>query len=198
MVCHYAKSLFRDFFAALRGKTPWYEVRYSAYRLWSDLIHPARRVVYGVRNIYAYFPLIWRDCDWDNSPMFLMWELKFRRMAHQHLVHGNHTNHVSVARTLRVCAALCKRIREDDYADVDENTHDKKWGKSKMVTLPLDNPDARSVEVRFIRKDVRNDADEKAEREEFRRYIAHADKQRENDLKYLGKLIAGKALHWWD
>ena len=198
MLRYHAKSLFRDFFAALRGKMPWFEVRYHAYSLWSDLINPARQFVYGVRNLCAYLPIIWHDRDWDYSSMLSLWELKFQRMAYLFEHYGHHVGDKEQARNLRVCAKLCERIREDNYADVDQERHDEKWGKMKMVSLPKRNPEARSVRTRFIREGVDNDATEKREREEFMRYYKHAEQQRVNDLKYLGEIIATYTLHWWD
>src|SRR5271157_3283300 len=198
MLRYHAKSLFRDLIAALRRDGPWFEVRYHALSLWSDLIHPARCVVYGVRNLYAYFPLIWHDRDWDYSSMLDLWELKFNRMAHNHLVYGHHVGNEETARQLRVCAQLCARIRDDNYADVDQERHDKKWGKMKMVSLPKDDPKQGYVRTRFIRQRAETDKERKQETKEFLAYVKKAEKQRMADLKYLGDTIAKFTLHWWD
>lgn len=195
MVCYHAKSLFRDLYAALCGKGPWFEAKYHFFALWSDLYHPIRCVVYGIRNLYAYFPLIWHDRDWDYSCMLDLWELKFQRMAHQHLVYGNHVGHVEMARQLRMCAQLCARIRDDNYAEADAEAHDKKWGESHHVFLPTGHG---TSEWRTARLNVRNDRDKENERKEFMAYINKAEQQRANDLKLLGDTIATYCLHWWD
>jgi hypothetical protein len=198
MFRYHAKSLFRDLNAAIRGKGPWFEVKYHVHSIWSDLVHPFRVVRYGLENLYAYVPLIWHDRDWDYSFMLSLWELKFRRMAHQHLVYGHHVDHEKMARQLRVCAELCARIRDDKYADAAGEKHDKKWGEMKMVTLPKRNPNACSVGTRFIREFAETDKEREQERKEFMRYIRHAEQQRANDLKLLGDTIAKNCLNWWD
>jgi hypothetical protein len=198
MVRYHAKSLFRDFLLALRRKGPWFEVSYHAHSLWSEFVHPARRVVYGVRNLFAYLPIIWHDRDWDYSCMLDLWEFKFKRMAHLFEHYGHHVGDKEQARNLRMCAQLCARIRDDEYADIAQKAHDEKWGKMKMVSLPKRDPNVRSVRTRFIREGVFNDATEKQEREEFSAYFKKAEQQRANDLKYLGEIIATYTLHWWD
>jgi hypothetical protein len=198
MIRYHLKSLFRYFYAAIRGKGPWFEAKYAFFSLWSDLYHPIRCVVYGMRNLYAYFPLIWHDRDWDYSCMLDLWELKFKRMAHQHLVYGNHVGHEEMAQQLRMCAQLCARIRDDEYADAAGEAHDKKWGKMKIVFLPKDDPNQGYVRCRIIRQRVENDKETAQERKEFMAYIKKAEQRRVDDLKLLGDTIATYCLHWWD
>jgi hypothetical protein len=198
MVRYHVKSLFRDLYAALRRQGPWFEVRYHALSLWSDLIHPIRCVLYGLRNLYAYAPLIWHDRDWDHSYMLSLWELKFQRMARHHLLYGNHVGNEEMAQQLRVCAQLCARIRDDEYADTAQAVHDKKWGRMKMVSLPKDDPKQGYTRTRFIRQRVETDKEREQERKEFMAYVKKAERQQAADLRYLGNIIAKYCLHWWD
>jgi hypothetical protein len=198
MFAYHVKSFFRDLVAAIRGDGPWFEVRYHWASIWSEIFHPFRAFWYGLENLYAYLPIIWLDRDWDYAYMLTLWELKFRRMARNHLLYGNHLRHEEVAQELRVCAQLCARIRDDNYADAGQEAHDKKWGRAEMVILPKDDPKQPYVRTRFIRERVETDAEAAQEREEFLRYVKHAEQQREADLKYLGNLIATRTLCWWD
>lgn len=198
MIRYHVKSLFRGLYAALRRKGSWFEVRYHARAIWSDVIHPIRCLVYGLRNLFAYFPIIWHDRDWDYSSMLTLWEKKFSRMAYLFEHYGHHLDDDKRARQLRVCAALCARIRDDKYHDADQERHDKKWGKSVWVTLPKRDPKARSVETRFIRAGVRCDADAKLESEEFRRWIKKGDAMRQADIVALTSIVNKNLLGWWD
>lgn len=162
------------------------------FRYFKDLF---RNIKYGYRNLYVYVPVIWRDRDWDYSSMLSLWELKFKRMAHQHLVYGHHIGNERTARKLRVAAALCSRIREDDYCEWDRKQHDEKWGKPEMVFLDTNH---NCSEMRFVRLNVRNDKDSALELEEFRRYMKHAEHQKSADIEYLTNMIRKDLLTWWD
>jgi len=198
LLAHYLKSFFRDLTVSLRTGKDWSEVRYSLYHVWSDFIHPARVIVYGFRNLYAYLPIIWRDRNWDDYYFFVLMEKKFSRWAHDFELYSHHLSADRSARELRVCAALCRRINADEYHDHDQELHDKKWGKAKWVTLPKEDPEARSVTTRTIRRRVRNDADEKAECEEFLRWMKKGDEMKQDDINYLMHIIGKHVQTWWD
>lgn len=196
MIRYHVKALFRDLYAAMRGKGPWFEAKYHALSVWDDFIHPARCVLYGLRNLYAYAPLIWHDRDWDYSSMLDLWELKFRRMAHQHLVYGNHVGHEEMARTLRVAASLCQRIREDNYADADHERHAKRWGQLGHYSMETENPRLHRMEFFFPKAYTKDEI--KLADETWHRYMRHAEAQKVRDIKYLTFLVNKHLLRWWD
>lgn len=195
MVRYHAKSLFRDLYVALRRRGSWSEVRYHVLSLWSDLIHPARCVLYGCRNLYAYVPLIWHDRDWDHVYLLVLWEKKFARMASEHEFRGHCVESPQKAAQLREAAALCHRVRMDEYADPPLEAHDKKWGKSHHVFLPT----GHGTQVwRVARLNVRNDRDKENERREFMRIITAGERQKAADVTRLALLIRKHLLKWWD
>lgn len=79
-----------------------------------DLRHHWLRLYYGVRNLIVYFPLIWRDRDWDQAYLVRLMEFKFRKMADLQEKYGNGLLHMRYARQLRTAALLCKRMSEDE------------------------------------------------------------------------------------
>lgn len=164
--------------------------------MWTELTWPFRWTKYGLQNVWAYFPLIWRDRDWDYCFMLDLWELKFRRMAHLQATYGNGVLAHRYARQLRVAAALCKRISEDKYADFDRERHTAKWGRLKHSTEPTDTPYLRKMVLAY--ENVRTPEEDNQATDELRRFVKQAEKQRENDLAYLCNLIDRKMLHWWD
>lgn len=171
------------------------DVSYAAWKLVHDAVHPARAFWYGCCNLYAYIPIIWYDRNWDQHYMFELWAKKFDRMAYSHLHYGNHVGHEETARQLRVCASLCRRINADEYHDVDQERHDAKWGKTHFRLEPTEH---RTKKLFTDRENVRTEADEKLEREEFLRWMKKGDKMKQDDLNYLAKLVSNNALGWWD
>jgi hypothetical protein len=112
---------------------------------------------YGLRNLWRWLPIIWEDRDWDYVYLLRVMEAKMRWMSvclrdHGHLLHSDR-----YARQLAVCAALAKRIREDNYH---ENLID--------------------VDITSYK------------------YWSRAERNRKNDLAYLGKMIGKYLSHWWD
>jgi hypothetical protein len=140
----------------------------------------------GIRNLWAYTPIIWRTREWDHAYLLELMEFKMRRMAvaigdNGHLLHGDRHG-----RQLRVCAELCRRIREDEYYD--------------NLTGPTDfrswfTPSGHGT-YRFHLETYRNgvivtDA-------EMRRYYKMAERNRKNDLDYLCRVMSKHLLSWWD
>lgn len=62
----------------------------------------------GLRNVYRWAPVIWRDRDFDWSYLAEIMEYKLRRM-------GGVVNARRHRREMLVCAELLRRLRADDY-----------------------------------------------------------------------------------
>jgi len=73
------------------------------------------RIQYGIENLIAYFPVIWADRDWDHSFFLFLMEFKLRRMAEHFRKYGHHTGAKKDVANILEAAALCKRIREENY-----------------------------------------------------------------------------------
>lgn len=67
---------------------------------------------YGPRNVIRWLPKIWLDCDWDYSDLLEIMEYKLSRMAD---CQEHHVLAERYARQMRVCAVLCRRIRDDSH-----------------------------------------------------------------------------------
>ncbi len=80
----------------------------------------------GVRNVVRWFPVVWRDRDFDYSYLLEVMEFKFRSMADSFEKYSMHVGSEQDVRQLRVCAELCKRLREDEYLE-------KHWDRSTVA-----------------------------------------------------------------
>jgi hypothetical protein len=196
MFRYHAKSLFQDFLLAVRGKEHWFEVRYHALSLWSEITYPFRAVWYGLENLWAYLPIIWHDRDWDYSCLLTLWAKKFDRMADLFQNYGHHVGDEERARQLRVCASLCRRIREDDYNEPMKAEHEAQWGRLDWFSSPTENP--RLSRMNFFFPGVKNEQEEKLADWHWHRIHNHAEKQKKADLEYLAQIIGKNLLGWWD
>jgi hypothetical protein len=73
-------------------------------------------IPYGFGNLIEWLPIIWRDRDYDSAYLLRVMEFKFSRMA-EVFDNGHHVGHERDARRVRVCAAICRRMIDDDYAE---------------------------------------------------------------------------------
>ena len=78
--------------------------------IWGDL-------TWGVRNVIRWIPVIWFDADFDHSFLLEIMEYKFRRMAERHERAQVIADWSKVARQLRICALLCRRMSNESYSD---------------------------------------------------------------------------------
>lgn len=91
------------------------QLDYIWHKRWDNLTLPFRKVKYGLRNLWDYFPLIWHDRDWDWEYLAILMEFKITRMANSIEKYGHHMRAAEDVKNMRMCAYLLRRIIEDDY-----------------------------------------------------------------------------------
>jgi hypothetical protein len=87
--------------------------RFQAIKRWLSGLWP--RLQYGIENLIAYAPIIWRDRDWDHADLTRLLEFKLRRMAAHFEKYGHHLSSERDAKQIREAAILCKRMALEDY-----------------------------------------------------------------------------------
>ena len=102
-------------------------MRYPLPR-WLDRLETAYyNVYYGVQNLVRWFPVVWRDRDWDEAYLFNVMAWKMSRMSRHQAKYSLHVGADRHARELLVCAELCQRLADDNFADFVEG---KLWWKT--------------------------------------------------------------------
>ncbi len=168
----------------------------ALYHVCWDLARPFRRVKDFAQKLFIYLPLLWNDRDWDHSYLLRLMEVKLSLMAEHFKEHDMHVGSQKYARQMRVASALCKRIREDDYASLPLKRLEEVYGELQFNSEPTDNPHANRLIVDRLKARVGTDAyDEVTEKE--RRIFDHARNQLKADKEYLFNLMKNKIDHWW-
>lgn len=88
-------------------------------------IHPFRKIWYGIGNIIAYAPIIYRDRDWDHSDFLKLMRFKLKRMEYNIRINDRHTTSDEDARNIRRCIFLLDRLIAEDYFSLPENKNFK-------------------------------------------------------------------------
>jgi hypothetical protein len=69
----------------------------------------------GVKNIIYWFPVIWKDRDWDGHYIFEILQHKLVAQANYIGKRDFHTRAQLDARRMRLCVKLIKKVQEEDY-----------------------------------------------------------------------------------
>jgi hypothetical protein len=69
----------------------------------------------GVKNIIYWFPIIWKDRNWDGHYIFDILQHKLKAQAKYIATNDRHTRAQLDAKRMRLCVKLIKKIQEDDY-----------------------------------------------------------------------------------
>ena len=71
--------------------------------------------VKGVKNLIRWFPVIWKDRDWDYR---YIWDLNIQKLKFQSKYIGNNDNHTRAKRDAQImmtCVRLMEKIKDNDY-----------------------------------------------------------------------------------
>ena len=69
----------------------------------------------GVKNLIRWFPVIWKDRDWDYR---YIWDLNIQKLKFQSKYIGNNDNHTRAKRDAQImmtCVRLMEKIKDNDY-----------------------------------------------------------------------------------
>ena len=156
-----------------------------------------RKVKYGIINLIRWFPVIWKDRNWDHYFIYEVLHFKLSQTEKYLRKYGHHLNAERDAYNIQVCVNLLKRLMDDDYGEMVFKPHDKKWGKAKFNWDDCeDKPGYCSL--RIERPDVKTEEDKIQERKEFRLLSKHEEQLKQQDLDYLFKMMRKHIQSWWD
>lgn len=155
-----------------------------------------RSFYYGIKNLKKWFPIIWKDRDWDYFYLYKILKFKLERMEYLQRKYGYAVDSNKIADQIKLCINLLDRILKDEYSDMVFKKHDKKWGKLQMVFKPLeDNPNFSEL---LKRENVITEEDKKQERKEFAKLIQIEDNLKKQDIDLLFDTMKKYSQRWWD
>jgi len=100
----------------------------------------------GVKNLWKWLPVVWKDRDWDPSHIYKILQFKLEQQAYGL---GSRDRHVSTQREtewMLLCARLCyiqqEDLYENEYLDYISSNHEfiptdetKKWYTIESTTV---------------------------------------------------------------
>lgn len=143
----------------------------------------------GIWNIIRWFPVIWKDRDWDDYYIFALLYHKFSNMEKYFRSDNTYSvGALDVADKIKVAKLLCKRIIDDNYVDNALIPVEQKYGELKYHFEPTNNEKLKAMIF-----------DETPEESKARqRAYRHSDYMKKQDIEYLFKLLSKHIQEFWD
>ena len=139
-----------DQWAKERSKKSWIVRKIQWIPLWWDqegrYIH--REIARGFKNIWYWFPVIWKDRHWDSHYIFDIMMHKIKAQSKYIGDRGIHTSAERDAEVMMTCVRLMKLIQDETYSSEYSDYHNTKhWFE------PADKEGYSTWESRILEED---------------------------------------------
>lgn len=161
-----------------------------------------RDFTYGIKNLIKWFPVIWKDRDWDDH---YIWEiLKFKITNQAEYIGGRdiHTRAKRDSEIMMTCVRLMEKVQSEyysmEYMDYEESEFkfvdsDKIGVKKLEIEQISENFDDYFKKYPRLYKQMVNKFPDKSELVRFMSYENH---NRANRILF--KLMEQNITRWWD
>ena len=168
----------------------------------------------GIKNLIQWFPVIWKDRDWDSYYIFSILEYKLKLQAKGISKRDIHVNAQRDAEIMMTCVRLMEKVRdgyyESEYMDYHEtkmwfeSIEDKPGYSTWESKIISENFDDYFKKYSLIYKRVLNGEgifninkeSENQRKNAIAMNIAHINEQRANKLLF--KMLENNIRRWWD
>jgi len=87
-----------------------------------------RNTLQGLKNLWYWLPIIWKDRNWDHSFIYEVMKHKMTSQADYISKNDRHTRAQQDARRMRICVKLMQRCQDETYSLEYADYHkDKHW-----------------------------------------------------------------------
>lgn len=158
----------------------------------------------GIKNLIIWFPIIWKDRNWDYIYIYiiLIKKLELTRdtiKRNQIVADAN-----DIADQINYTIVRLQRVKNDfeSYDEPINKIHDEKWGESVFEWIPYsdtENPEKKDLlELKITRPNVKTPEDDELEYKEFMEGKHKVNNLRKTDLKEALDNIYNNIENWWD
>jgi hypothetical protein len=154
----------------------------------------------GVKNIFKWLPIVWKDRDWDDSYIteILIKKLEFTRDFY---LSGKAYSAEAEKIADEIKEAIDRlHMTRDSWEFYEQPPHDiieEKWGKSDFKWIPT-NDGTGSMYMEIEHENVKTPEDKEQYSEDLREAMKTTRKEYEKDKIKAYKFIAKHIDSWWD
>ena len=113
----------------------WYWKLYRWFR-W-DAKHAHRDIAQGFRNLWKWFPIIWKDRDWDDHFIFEVLKFKIKNTAKYIKKNDRYIGCERDVQTMMTCVRLIEKIQNQFYDLEHTDYMDQKFSFEKIEDSDL-------------------------------------------------------------
>ena len=151
-----------------------------------------RNIWYGIKNIIAWFPIIWRDRDWDSWYIYEILNFKLGRMEKTIRKYGHAVESEAIADQIAMVVAGLDRLIEDDYcADMHLFVREQ-WGDLEFTGTGKDG----YTTIRASK--VKTEEDKEAYSKDINACFIEEEKAITADLALVFDTMRDNIRSWWD
>ena len=174
-----------------------------------ELPYYPKYFIEGVKNLIRWFPIVWKDRDWDDH---YIWQVMKFKLSNQSKYIGAKDRHISAKRDAEImmtCVRLIDKIQNEyysseymDYHVTDFNFVDSETsngGKEAVITEISERFDDYFSKYFLIYKKVRKSRKTlfpKKTKQGMAMNIAHINHQRAKKLLF--NILENNIERWWD
>jgi len=207
------KDIFEQWFEEKESQ-PWVRRKLRFLQSWwrFDGKYYHTDLIRGIKKLWYWFPVIWKDRDWDSNYIYYILEHKIKAQS-KHIGEGDiHTTAKRDAEIMMTCVRLMEKDREEfytmEYLDYHKSKH---WFEPVPGNENLSSWNSRLLEENFddyfkkyplIYKRVLNGEGtftlegRENDKEIIAMNIAHINQERAHKLLF--KILEKNIRRWWD
>lgn len=163
---------------------------------WDNIGYKIREVAIGIKNIFRWIPVIYKDRDWDQSYIFNI--LKFKLTKHADCLEKRKF-YVGVeydVSRMRLCINLIDKINEEYYSQKLYYKHCEKWGKTIFNFTPSEKEGLNNLDI--THEKVITPEDKEQERKESSEMYQKGQEMEAKAQRLLFELLDMHIQRWWD
>ena len=158
-----------------------------------------KRIATGIKNIWAWAPIVWADRQWDYVFIYSVLAFKLRRM--QQFFESDApvvADADEIAQSLKKCADKAERLANDNYLtdELKAMRHEERWGESWFICNPIDE-ELSEWRGMWYEKAESYEENDQANRE-FLTASRRAEAKKKLDRISLFGHIIENIENWWD
>ena len=151
-----------------------------------------RSIWQGIKNIIAWFPIIWRDRDWDSWYIYEILNFKLKRMEQNIRKYGHAVESESIADQIKEVIVGLDRLVEDDYCADLHSAIREKWGEMEFVDSEKEGYSTLKATK------VKTKEDEESYSTAIRECVKLEEKAIQEDLALVFDTMRDNIRSWWD
>lgn len=162
----------------------------------------------GFINLKRWFPIIWKDRDWDDDYIFVLLEEKLKNQAKYIATNGRHLDANRDSQRMMTCVRLIQRVRYEyyhmEYSEYHESAYhwddvpERPNNKQLRVEELWENYDAYFKKYPRVYKQIVNDLSQDQRKSKTAIAIRMAWENHHRARKVLFKLLERHIESWWD